>query len=180
MDSVTISLRSSTEVLAVVGATIGLILLISGLWIFAKTFTTSATPIRIRGRTVARTARILIADDHESMRRTVRCLINTNPSWEICGEANDGRKVVTKAAELKPDLVLLDFKMPGANGIEAGSEICSAMPTTPILMYTLYKTPELELAAKLVGIRQVVGKEGGAADLLSAIETELASSHSLY
>jgi DNA-binding NarL/FixJ family response regulator len=51
--------------------------------------------------------------------------------------------------------------MPLANGIEAGSEIHDKLPKTPIMMYTLYKTRELEVAAKLVGIRQVIGKEGG-------------------
>jgi DNA-binding NarL/FixJ family response regulator len=103
-----------------------------------------------------------------------------NPGWEICGEADNGREAVAKATELKPDLVLLDFKMPGANGIQVGGEIRRTMLTTPILMYILYKTPELEVAAKLVGIRQVVAKEGGAADLLSAIETELAASHPVH
>jgi CheY-like chemotaxis protein len=170
----------NTEVLAIVAAAVGLILLVSGLRIFASTFNTPARGFRIRSRTVAPTTRILIADDHESMRSAVRSLVRMNPGWEICGEADDGREAVAKATELKPDLVLLDFKMPGANGIQAGSEICGAMPMTPILMYTLYKTPELEVAAKLVGIRQVIGKEGGAADLLSAIEAELASSHSVH
>jgi len=179
MDPQNFSLRN-TEVLAIVAAAVGLILLVSDLRIFASTFNAPATGFRIRSRTVARTARILVADDHESMRSAVRCLVSMNPRWEICGEADDGREAVAKATELKPDLVLLDFKMPGANGIQAGSEICSTMPTTPILMYTLYKTPELEVAAKLVGIRQVVAKEGGTADLLSAIETELASSHSVH
>jgi len=125
-------------------------------------------------------ARILVADDHESMRTAVRCLIRMHPGWEVCGEADDGREAVTKAEQLKPDLVLLDFKMPLANGIKAGSEICSAMPTTPILMYTLYKTPELEVAAKLVGIRQVIAKENGASDLCSAIEKELALTRSSH
>jgi DNA-binding NarL/FixJ family response regulator len=95
------------------------------------------------------------------------------PDWQICGEANDGREVVAKAAELQPDLVVLDFKMPIANGIKAGSEISRSMPSVPIVMYTLYITPELEIAAKLAGIRQVIGKEDGGKYLLSAIESEL-------
>ena len=118
-------------------------------------------------------ARILVADDHESMRSAVRCLIGMHPGWEICGEADDGREAVAKATQLKPDLVLLDFKMPLANGIKAGSEIRSTLPGTPIVMYTLYKTPELEVAAKLIGIRQVVDKEDSGRQLLSAIEVEL-------
>jgi len=117
--------------------------------------------------------RILIADDRESMRIALRALIRMRPDWQICGEANDGREVVAKAAELQPDLVVLDFKMPVANGIKAGSEISRSMPSVPIVMYTLYITPELEIAAKLAGIRQVIGKEDGGKYLLSAIESEL-------
>jgi two-component system response regulator NreC len=117
--------------------------------------------------------RILIADDRESMRIALRALIRMRPDWQICGEANDGREVVAKAAELQPDLVVLDFKMPIANGIKAGSEISRSMPSVPIVMYTLYITPELEIAAKLAGIRQVIGKEDGGKYLLSAIESEL-------
>jgi DNA-binding NarL/FixJ family response regulator len=118
-------------------------------------------------------ARILVADDHESMRSAVRCLIRMHSGWEICGEANDGREAVAKAVELKPDLVLLDFKMPVANGIKAGCDIRTQMPTTPIVMCTLYKTPELDVAASLVGIGQVIGKEDGGNQLMSAIEVEL-------
>ena len=122
--------------------------------------------------------RILIADDRESMRMALRALIKLHPDWQICGEADDGREVVAKAAELQPDLVVLDFKMPVANGIKAGSEIFTSMPTIPIVMYTMYRTPELELAAKLVGIRQVIAKEDGGKCLLSAIETELLAKNS--
>jgi len=122
--------------------------------------------------------RILIADDRESMRTAFRALIRSHPDWQICGEADDGRQAVAKAAELQPDLVVLDFKMPIANGIKAGSEISRAMPAVPIVMYTLYRTPELEVAAKLVGIRQVVAKVDGGKCLLNAIETELLARNS--
>jgi two-component system response regulator NreC len=122
--------------------------------------------------------RILIADDRESMRTAIRALIKLRPDWQICGEANDGREVVATAAELQPDVVVLDFKMPVANGIKAGSEISRSMPTIPIVMYTLYVTPEIEVAAKLVGIRQVIGKEDGGKCLLSAIETEVLAKNS--
>lgn len=118
-------------------------------------------------------ARILIADDCESMRMALRFLFRRHPDWQICGEADDGREAVAKAAELQPDLIVLDFKMPFTDGIKAGSEISSSMPSIPIVMYTLYKTPELEVAAKLVGIRQVIGKEDCGKYLLSAIEAEL-------
>ena len=102
MDPQNFSVRNP-EVLAIVTAAVGLILLVSGLRIFVSAFNTPATSFRIRSRTVARTARILVADDHESMRRAVRCLVRMNPRWEICGEADIGQEAVAKAAELKPD-----------------------------------------------------------------------------
>jgi DNA-binding NarL/FixJ family response regulator len=107
------------------------------------------------------------------MRAAIKATVKLHPPWEVCGEATDGNEAVEKAAELRPDLIVLDFKMPVANGIKAGSEISSATPDVPILMYTLHKTRELEVAAKLVGIRQVIAKEDGAQNLLSAIEDEL-------
>jgi DNA-binding NarL/FixJ family response regulator len=107
------------------------------------------------------------------MRMALRATVKLQPHWEVCGEATDGREAVAKAEELQPDLIVLDFKMPIANGIKAGSEIFSSRPNIPILMYTLYKTRELEVAAKLVGIRQVIGKEDGPQHLLSAIEDAL-------
>jgi DNA-binding NarL/FixJ family response regulator len=117
--------------------------------------------------------RILIADDHESMRMAIKATVKLHPHWEICGEATDGLEAIKKSEALHPDIILLDFKMPIANGIKAGSEISTSKPDIPILMYTLYKTRELEVAAKMVGIRQVVAKEDGAQHLLSAIEEEL-------
>jgi len=118
-------------------------------------------------------ARILIADDRETMRRALKLTIGTHPGWEVCGEADNGGEVLAKAAELQPDVVVLDFKMPTVNGIKAGSELSASMPNMPIVMYTLYRTPELEVAAKLVGIREVVGKEDGGRNLLGAIESAL-------
>jgi two-component system response regulator NreC len=119
-------------------------------------------------------ARILIADDRKSIRTEVRASFRMHTDWQVCGEAEDGREAMAKAAELKPDLIVMDFKMPLADGLKAGSEIGLSMPNVPIVMYTSYKTRELEVAAQMVGIRQVVGKEDGANQLLSAIEAELA------
>jgi two-component system response regulator NreC len=118
-------------------------------------------------------ARILIADDRELMRIALKTLFVLRPYWEICGEAEDGREAVAKATELQPDVIVLDYKMPFADGLQAASEISRNMPTTPIVMYTLYKSIPLEAAAKLVGVRSVVAKEDGVQGLLSAIEAEL-------
>jgi DNA-binding NarL/FixJ family response regulator len=119
-------------------------------------------------------ARILIADERKSIRTEVRASFRKHTGWQVCGEAKDGREAMAKAAKLRPDLIVLDFKMPLADGLKAGSEIRLSMPNVPIVMYTLSKTRELEVAAKIVGIRQVVGKEDGPNQLLRAIDAELA------
>jgi DNA-binding NarL/FixJ family response regulator len=118
-------------------------------------------------------ARILIADDSEPMRIALKTLFALRPQWEICGEAENGREAVAKATELQPDMIVLDFKMPLSNGFQAAGEISRTIPTTPIVMYTLYKSVELETPAKLEGVRRVVAKEDGVQNLLTAIEGEL-------
>jgi DNA-binding NarL/FixJ family response regulator len=118
-------------------------------------------------------ARILIADDRQLMRSALKTIFAMRPNWQICGEATDGREAVTKVSEMQPDLILMDFKMPLANGIQAAREISATMPFIPIVMYTLYKDDELEAAAKQAGVRSVVSKQDGLLNLLEAIDAEL-------
>jgi len=82
--------------------------------------------------------RILIADDHESVLRRIRAILEGDPVWEICGDAVDGREAIEKAAKLNPDLVILDFAMPRLNGLEAASRIRKLLPEVPIVMFTMY------------------------------------------
>ena len=117
--------------------------------------------------------RILIAEDRESMRTALKAVFVMRPNWVVCGEAQDAKEVVAKATELHPDLIVMDFKMHHSDGLTAASDILRLMPAIPIVMFTLYKTDELEAAAKMVGIRCVIGKEDGVRTLLRAIETEL-------
>jgi len=118
--------------------------------------------------------RILIAEDRAKMRNTLRNLFTLYSKWDVCGEAEDGRQAVDAAVALKPDLVLLDYKMPNGDGIEAASELKQKLPNTPVVIFTLYKTTELESQARKVGVRAVIGKEEGVIRLLHAIEEELA------
>ena len=120
--------------------------------------------------------RILIADDRESMRTALKTAFVMRPNWEICGEATDGNEAVAKANQLQPDLLLLDFRMHLKDGLTAAAEIKKSMPALPIVMYTLYKTEELEAAAKRVGVCSVVAKEEGVQNLLRAIDAELPAS----
>ena len=117
--------------------------------------------------------RILIAEDRESMRTALKSIFVMRPNWVVCGEAQDAKEAVAKAAELRPDLIVMDFKMYHSDGLSAASDILRLMPSMPIVMFTLYKTDELEAAAKMVGVRCVVGKEDGVRTLLNAIDAEL-------
>jgi DNA-binding NarL/FixJ family response regulator len=117
--------------------------------------------------------RILIADDRTLMRDALKAMFALRPNWQVCGEAQDFHELLAKARQLRPDVIIVDFKMPPFNAIEAIRNLSDAMPSIPIVMYTLYKTEELEAAAKSAGVRAVVEKEHGVRHLLAAIDAEL-------
>jgi DNA-binding NarL/FixJ family response regulator len=112
--------------------------------------------------------RILIADDHKSAIREIRTLLGANPEWEVCGEAANGQEALARANEMHPDVIVLDFAMPVMNGLMAAQEITKVQPTVPIVLNTLYSSPQVELEAKRHGIRKVVEKTRSGA-LVSAI-----------
>jgi DNA-binding NarL/FixJ family response regulator len=99
--------------------------------------------------------RILIADDHESVLRRVRAMLEADPVWQVCGDAVDGREAIEKAAKLQPDLVILDFAMPRVNGLEAASQIRELLPGVPIVIFTMY-APQIRV--KGTDICRVVDK----------------------
>ncbi len=105
-------------------------------------------------------ARILIADDNPHVRHALRALLEHNPDWQVCGEAVDGRDAVFKAQQLSPDLVVLDFLMPGLNGLEAAREIHKSAPGVRMLMCTMYLSPQLTEVARNSGVRGAVPKSG--------------------
>jgi DNA-binding NarL/FixJ family response regulator len=119
-------------------------------------------------------SRILIADDHVMLRRTLKTLLETHVDWLVCGEAATGLEAVQKAAELKPDLIILDLSMPELTGLEAACQIFSASPNVPILIYTNYAcSPETKLEAMKNGVRQVINKGASPDELVRAVETLL-------
>src|SRR5690242_2798744 len=80
------------------------------------------------------TLRVLLADDHESVRRSLRTLIESHPGWEICAEAVDGRDALKKIKRLQPDLVVLDVGMPYLSGLEVARDVKRNGPQTKILI----------------------------------------------
>ena len=102
--------------------------------------------------------RFLIVDDSEPVRQGLRKVLRTNPGWEICGEAADGLTAVEMFRDLRPHVVILDFKMPGINGLEAARRMMEIAPAVPIVMLTQHASASLEEHAQKVGIRSVISK----------------------
>jgi len=84
--------------------------------------------------------RILVADEHEVVRKGIRTLLNGRPEWEICAEAATSYDAVAKTEQLKPDVVLLDITMPGLNGLEAVPKLLKAHPPARILVFTVHES----------------------------------------
>ena len=102
--------------------------------------------------------RILIVDDSPLVRQRLRDLLQQHPHWQVCGEAANGQDAITRARELSPDIIVLDFLMPGMNGMQAAREIGKLIPDVPILMFTTYLSRQLVEEARNVGIRGAVAK----------------------
>jgi DNA-binding NarL/FixJ family response regulator len=102
--------------------------------------------------------RFLIVDDSELVRKSLRTVLQANPDWEICGEAPDGEKGIELFKELHPNIVILDFQMPGLNGIETARRMSEIAPAVPIVLFTQHASGDLEKHAREVGIRSVVSK----------------------
>jgi DNA-binding NarL/FixJ family response regulator len=102
--------------------------------------------------------RILIADDSRTVRHSLHALLEQNPDWTVCAEAVDGSDAVSKAQQCSPDVMVLDFFMPGMTGVEAAGILHSLLPSVPILIVTLYITAQLIALAKSVGIKGAVSK----------------------
>lgn len=115
--------------------------------------------------------RILVADDHDLMRRGIRTLLETRPAWQVCGEAHTGREAVAKSEELRPDIVILDLSMPDLNGLEAAKRIRKSLATTEVLILTMHHSDQVIREIVESGVRGYVIKSDSDRDLLTAVET---------
>jgi DNA-binding NarL/FixJ family response regulator len=115
--------------------------------------------------------RILIADDHDLVRRGIRELLQSYPVWSICAEAKTGRDAVAKSEVLKPDIAILDVSMPDLNGLEATRKIRIVSPRTEVLILTMHNSDHLTREILDTGARGYILKSDSARDLAIAIET---------
>jgi DNA-binding NarL/FixJ family response regulator len=113
--------------------------------------------------------RILLADDNGLVRKQLRFLLESNPDWEVCGEAADGREAVEKARTLHPDLVVLDFSMPYMNGFQAAEGIAAELPHTPLLLFSAFLSRRAVEEARKRGFRGAIAKADVARDLLPGV-----------
>jgi DNA-binding NarL/FixJ family response regulator len=113
--------------------------------------------------------RILIADDHELVRRGLRSLLETQPGWEVVAEAANGKEAVQKATELQPEIVVLDLNMPELDGLKAARQIHQILPDAELLIVTVYNSSEMVQEALRIGVRGYVLKSDAGRDLVLAI-----------
>jgi CheY-like chemotaxis protein/anti-sigma regulatory factor (Ser/Thr protein kinase) len=117
--------------------------------------------------------RILIADDHEVMRRGLRGLVESQEEWSVCGEAIEGHEAISKTRELRPDLLILDVTMPGMSGIDAALQILKDDPSIKILFFTMHDSPQMMREISGVGAWGYVAKARAGNDLVDAVRTIL-------
>ncbi len=112
---------------------------------------------------------ILIVDDAEEVRRDLRTVMQLMPDLEVMGEAVDGIEAVSLAEELRPDIVLMDLRLPGLDGFEATEQIRSRGLAKGIIMLTIYDQPENRSRAASAGVDLFLEKGLGIEVLISAI-----------
>jgi len=102
--------------------------------------------------------RILVADDHDFIRQGTCAVLERHPGWEVCGLAATGREAVTQAAQLKPDIVVMDMTMPELNGLDAAAQIKRESPETEIVLLSAHQSDEVIRDAFKAGVKSFIFK----------------------
>src|SRR5246127_1325632 len=113
--------------------------------------------------------RLLVADDHEIVRKGLRAVLEAQPGWTVLAEASDGREAVEKAKETKPDITVLDIGMPTLNGLEAARQMLKNDARAKILILTMHDSDPLIREVLDAGARGYVLKTDASRDLVTAI-----------
>ena len=115
--------------------------------------------------------RVLLADDHDLMRRGIRGLLESESDLEVCGEAANGREALALASSLKPDVLVLDLGMPELNGLDALKQIHKEVPATEVLVFSMHDSEGLVREVFSAGARGYVLKSDAARYLVEAIRS---------
>jgi len=114
--------------------------------------------------------KILVADDHDLMRRGLRTVLEAQPGWQVCAEAHSGKEAVEKAEETQPDVAILDISMPGLDGLQAARQIREASSKTEILALSMHCSDQLIRDVIEAGMRGYVTKSDSDRDLIGAVK----------
>jgi PAS domain S-box-containing protein len=139
-----------------------------------QSVTNQGTDTPAPGRDTPR-KQILIADDHEMLRRGIRNALEDRQDWQICGEAVDGQEAVNKVNTLRPDLVILDINMPVLNGLAAVRQILRNRPQTKIVIFTVHDSEQTLKEIQAAGAHAYVSKNDASDALLRVVEDLLES-----
>lgn len=118
--------------------------------------------------------RVIIADDHPVVRRGMGALLASIPGVQVVGEAADGAAAVREAQLTRPDVVVMDLRMPVLDGVEATRRVTTAVPDTAVLVLTMYEDDEAVFAAIRAGARGYLLKGAGQEEILAAIRSVVA------
>lgn len=124
--------------------------------------------------------RVLIVDDSDIFRRSLRAILESHHGCEVCGEAANGEDAARLAQELRPDAVAIDISLPGINGIEATRAIRSKLPDVTIVVMSLHQSKELVKAVKTAGASGYVLKSQADPDLVDAIHALVKKEFTFY
>jgi DNA-binding NarL/FixJ family response regulator len=114
--------------------------------------------------------RILLVDDHEVVRLGLKALLEHHAQFTVVGEASTAKEAMEQVARLRPDIVLMDIRLPGASGIEACEEVVKSYPDTRVVMLTSYAEDEMLFSAIRAGASGYILKQIGGDDLIRALE----------
>lgn len=113
--------------------------------------------------------RIVVADDHDVVRRGVKSLLESQPGWQVCGEASNGRDVVALATRLKPDVVVVDLSMPELNGLEAVRQLTRLEPRPAVVVFSMHDAEQMVRDVLRAGALGYVLKSEAAQHLVAAV-----------